>query len=215
MYAVGASLIEWICPGLPGAPFYNNFGPNLQNSAILNVPSGVSSADGTMRFNSWFTGQGAVLGLQLYGAAVSFNNATGLMELGDIATFSNDGECQDISYFDQTAQGAYTSWVLSSQSSGATFPSGVTPSSTTFYPNPVSWGTPQTDVAFLQTYNVGAYYGPGYAAYANAQNEQPPLYIDVPNNVPAPSFVNGAAIWLKANRISIGVFTSPTLFTSR
>ena len=38
------------------------------------------------------------------------------------------------------------------------------------------------------------------------------LVFEQTQNMPAPSFISGAGIWLKQNRLAIGLITNPTLW---
>lgn len=217
MFAVGASLITWTC-NLPQATFYDCpvefFNPGDSDQQWVGSGCGGNvripgEGDGYEYSDPWeetFMGGGSVLGLQILAATISFDNSTGQMLVGPYSKISNAGDCTNLNFFDQTSG----DWVL---------PTSITnnmpndPGSGTFYPSPSPWGSPPSQTPFLQLYTSSKYNG-NNAGYQNSQGGSPNIMVDNNNGAPAPSFLGGAAIWLKGNRIAIGLNTVPTLFAT-
>ena len=83
-------------------------------------------------------------------------------------------------------------------------------SATSFYPTPQPYGTvPTTTTPFLQIFEW--FWTGGNPVFSNGANGVPFMDIEVTESMPAPSFVSGAAITLKANRLTIGIIGLPAL----
>ena len=198
-YAVGASLVTWFCSNLEGAEVYScddleEGGKYCGNKQHPWEPQGTYVGD--------------VLGIQLYGATVSFSNTTGEMILGPISAYSNAGDCTSTKWLDQTTDSSPYWSVPNLESNGS--PS--SPSFSSHYPPPVPWGQADiTEYAYLQLFKQ---------VYGNGNDSDQPyspgygVTFENTNTPPSPSFVAGVSIWLKANRLAIGVFTVPTLINT-
>jgi hypothetical protein len=197
-YAVGASLVTWFCSNFDGAAVYScddleEGGKYCGNTQHPWEPQG--------------TFVGNVLGIQLYGASVTFSNTTGEMILGPISAYSNAGDCTSTQWLDQSTDAAPYWSAPSVQSNGA--PS--SPSFSSYYPPPEPWGQAIKEYANVQLFNQ---------VKGNGNDSDEPyqpgngLTFEHTGTPPSPSFVAGVSVWLKANRFAIGVFTVPTLINT-